>query len=219
MEEYSNLQKGKLIIGAIPIIGHLGLTSLLASFTKSFPGIELKLYEAGSKDLLQALYSFEIDLAIGTPPLNEDTTLLLDIQPLIVDEIVLVTSKDNSLASRDTIQLPEVQNENFLFMKPHIGMRDICMQACLQAGFEPSIIFESSQTETICGLVSGGIGIALLTRKVAESYKGAIQIIRISPEMKRTTALITTKRKHYAKPLEAFRHFARSWYASNQIEQ
>jgi DNA-binding transcriptional LysR family regulator len=66
MLEHTNLQKGSIKIGAIPNITYLGITSLIAALQKTYPGINMELYEENSDDLLKKLHTHErtqIDLS------------------------------------------------------------------------------------------------------------------------------------------------------------
>jgi len=71
MQEYSGMERGQIILGTIPIISYLGLTSLIASFQRTYPGIELKIKEAESKTLLQWRHDLKIDVAFITQTDNK----------------------------------------------------------------------------------------------------------------------------------------------------
>ncbi|BCJ85684.1 LysR family transcriptional regulator [Effusibacillus dendaii] len=212
MLEYNSLKRGSIVIGTIPIIGYLGLTSLIASFQKMYPGIQIQFREAGSDVLIKLLLSSEIDVAVLTYPHSQNYESAIDFYPLFDDEVVLITNVSHPLAKRKQIDLAEASKENFIFIKSSYGMRQICLQACREAGFEPNITYESSHVETICGLVEDGLGVALLTSRVVEYVsRPYLARIRLKKSNKRTTAIAIHRDPHPSITVVAFRDFTLKW--------
>lgn len=211
MLEHNSLGRGKLVIGAIPIIGYLGITSAIAKFQKTYPGIELEIKEAGSDLLSKWLHETEIDVAFLT---YRGQAGGIDFSPLMEDEIVLITDHSHPLAQRKRIHLREAYGEKFLAIKSSSAMRSICEQACLAVGFQPTIIFESSQVETIIGMVEEGVGVALMTLRVAQYIPHTrISIIRLHQTLTRTTAIATPRQPHLPAATNAFRKFVLQHFA------
>ncbi|ANX13936.1 hypothetical protein ABE41_018140 [Fictibacillus arsenicus] len=212
MLQYTDLERGHIVLGTLPIIGQLGFTSLIASFQRKYPGINIEIREGGSEDLLEWLLLAEIEVALLTPPDRLKSEENLEFHLLLEDEIVLITSLSHRLANSDKINLADAATENFLFMNYHSGMRKISKLACNLAGFEPKIIYESSQVETICGLVEENIGVALLTSRVAASYKHyKIHVVHLNRAYMRKTALALPKTQFISKAVDAFRDFTLDW--------
>ncbi|GAA4703550.1 LysR family transcriptional regulator [Brevibacillus fulvus] len=208
MEQYSSLGRGKIVIGAIPILGYLGISSVIARFQETYPGITLEIREAGSDILLKWIQEMEIDAALVTYLANPQFEQAFDIYPLLEDEIVLVAEQSHPLAKRKKIDLIEAQNEKFVSIKSSTPMRSLCEQACMAAGFQPKIIFESTQVETICSMVEAGLGVALLTRRVAKfANHPKLAIIRLSQPLKRTTAIVFPRQESLRPSLNAFKEF------------
>ena len=190
MQKYRSLQAGHIVIGALPIMGYLGITQLIATFHKAHPGIELGLTEAGSSILGEKLLSGDIDVAFLTPPTLKRYKQF-EITPLIEDNIVVVASKDHvNLTQSPTIDLKDLEHEKFILMGSDNAMRYICESTCKTAGFIPEIICESNQIDTMVGLVASGLGITFLTFSVANAFRQyGIIIIPLRMPIKRITAL------------------------------
>ncbi|ALS24985.1 MULTISPECIES: LysR family transcriptional regulator [Paenibacillus] len=216
MLEYNNLERGHMVIGAIPNISYLGLTALIASFQKAYPGIHIEIRDGNSDELIKWLQVSEIDAALLTHLHNENYEKTIDFYPLMSDQVVLITHAAHPLAHKKIIDLAEASKEKFLSIKPGYGMRSLCEQACQEAGFVPNIMYESSQVETICGLVAEGLGVALLTSRVVKFIRRpGIAIVRLKKEIKRTTALAIPRGPDIPTVHAAFRDFTMQWIKQN----
>lgn len=192
MIEYSQLKRGYLKVGAIPNLIYMGVIKLIADFQKKYPGIQIKLYEDNSDDLLKMMQANELDVAFITYPYISKTEL--DFYPLIYDDLVLVVSRNHPLANRDIVKVSELAEEKFLMVASTTGLRQSLIQLCREAGFEPNIIFETAHVETITGLVNEGIGITLFARRIAEGLASKHnRIIKLDTSLKRVTGLAVSR--------------------------
>ena len=209
MQQHVVLERGEIKIGAIPILGLLGLTTIIASFQKKHPAVHLEIVEDASDRLLETLLSSEINVAFLTPPQNYEQYEDIQFYPLISDNLVVIVNRDHPIAKKKSIDLTELKDENYICMKLNYGMRRISINACHTAGFEPNIVYETSQVETISSLVGEGMGIALLTSRVAMSVKKpTISIVNLRNAPKRITSLAVPQRDHLSPVVTAFRRFA-----------
>src|SRR6185312_14752867 len=161
MHEFSGLRRGRVLIGTIPTVGAFSLPPLLAGFRRQFPGIELAIQEEGSDVLLQLLLAEALDLAIVTAA-EAHPSGALERRCLVVDEMVVLLPPDHGLANRSAVALRDLRGEQFVLFKPGYGLRRVVQDACAAAGFTPTVAFETSQRETIYGMVEEGLGITLL---------------------------------------------------------
>ncbi len=121
---------------------------------------------------------------------------------------MVIVNQEHPLARKGSIDLTELKDEKYICMKLNYGMRRISIDACHNAGFEPNIVYETSQVETISSLVSEGMGIALLTSRVARSVKKpSISIVNLYNAPKRVTSLALPQSDHLSPVVTAFRRF------------
>jgi len=159
---------------------------------KKYPGIQIKLYEENSDDLLKKMHYNELDAAFITYPYISKTEI--DFYPLIYDELVLIVNSSHPLANREVVKVSELSEEKFLMVASTTGLRRSLVQLCRDAGFEPNIIFESSHVETITGLVNEGIGVTLFARRIAEGLASKKnRIIKLDTSLKRVTGLAVSR--------------------------
>ncbi|MCF2132246.1 LysR family transcriptional regulator [Strepomyces sp. STD 3.1] len=221
MQEYVGLSRGTIKIGAINSIGDTNIPSLIVSFQKIYPGLNLSIVEEGSYKLLEMLETSEIDLAILTPPLDRNINEVVDIYSLIDDEIVLITAKDHPLANKEKLDLADAVNEKFIFPSRNHSAFNVVLEACRDAGFEPEIVCESSHLYARFSLVSQGMGVALVSSKVVNSnIMNSISVVRLTKTIKKPTVVALLKHPYHSPPVIAFRDFViNSVQSSEQLIQ
>ncbi len=186
---YTNAGYGKIRIGALPVMSYLGITAIIAKFQLSFPNIHVDLKEEASSILFEDLLSNRLDAVFVTQP--NKVPKELKSHTFIEDELVFVCSNTHPLAKETIIDLATTSDQNYIFMKPMNGMYHICLSACHQFGFTPRIIFESSQIDTIIGLTAEGVGVTLLSSKIAKEFQHKpIVIIPMQQKILRNTAFM-----------------------------
>jgi DNA-binding transcriptional LysR family regulator len=213
--EYVSIDKGNLAVGIIPIIGHYPIPNLLATFQKEFPGIKLSLIEAQCDEVLRLLQSSKIEAAV-VQQYNPDSSL--QYFPLCIDKMVVVTSSRHPLASRKSVHIKELQNEKFIITPQNSGHHHDFDKACKLAGFEPNVLMTCSAVKTHISLVSEGLGITVLSSRVATSYVDpGVSILSLTPTIDRKIYLVIQKNTNISPILKAFvKHTAR-WIESHNL--
>ncbi len=211
MQEQAGLLKGKFVIGAMPVIGRLKLSSLITAFQRKHPGLDIHIIEGGSCVLFEQLCASKIDAAILTPPVGQDTSMV-NFYPLIVDELVMVVPATHPFAAKELIDLSEAKNEKFIFPNSTTGAAGILFHSCRAAGFEPQAACECSQVETVMSLIGDGVGVALFSSRVAALYaEPGVRIVRLKNPPDKSTVLATLKRTQQNPTVDALRAFALEW--------
>ena len=205
MNDISNLRKGKLVVGTLPITGSHILPIVLPEFAKRHPGIEISLVEDTSANLEHLTSSGAVDISLLSLPIEEPT---LDYRPYTTEEILLAVPEAHPLAARiEPIPVRELTNEAFVVLKKGQGFRQIAQDICAEAGFAPRIVFESSNIETVQSLVAAGMGVAFIPSMVAESKKGRyvpVYKALTDPAPSRTLVIAERRGRYFTKAAEAF---------------
>jgi DNA-binding transcriptional LysR family regulator len=215
MQEYNLLQQVHLVIGSIPVIARLGLTPLIVAFQKKYPKINVEIKERPNRELLNLLKRRELDVAFITdaPGTEISKHPMITYYTLLEDEIFLVTNQSNKIAQRISLDLAEAKNEVFILLDSDTGIYKICMDAFQKAGFTPKI-HESRNVETIMDLVSEGLGITLLTGRLARSFSiPNITMIRLNQPFKRITSMAVWNQPHLTFPVKTFIKHSLEWTA------
>ncbi|MCR8634918.1 LysR family transcriptional regulator [Paenibacillus radicis (ex Xue et al. 2023)] len=208
MEDISQMRKGKLIVGSLPITGAHVLPLVLPVFQASYPEIEIMLMEETSANLEHMTANGQIDISLLSLPLQDEA---LTYVPLIEEEIVLAVPPQHRLAQssknpQQTIELNDLRDEPFIALKKGQGFRQITIELCENAGFTPRIVFESSNIETVQSLVAAGMGIAFVPHMVSRGGWSELAPRYLSLSHRPTRTLVITYRKgrYLSKAVEAF---------------
>ncbi|MCL2336601.1 MAG: LysR family transcriptional regulator [Firmicutes bacterium] len=217
MGKYQIMHQAHLVIGSIPVIARLGLTTLIVSFQKKHPQISVEIKERPSAELLHLLKRKEIDVAFITVPDDDfyNKHPLFTYYTLLEDEIFLVVNQSHKFAQRVSIDLAEAKKEVFILLDSYTGIYNICMDAFQTAGFTPQI-YEIRNVETIMELVSEGLGVTLLTGRLARSFERPnITMVHLNQPFKRATAIVVWNQPQLAFPVKMFVEQSLEWAALN----
>ncbi|MDP4156249.1 MAG: LysR family transcriptional regulator [Bacillota bacterium] len=189
------IKKGHIKIGLPPVIGSLFFPNLIRDFRQYYPNIQLGLEEEGAKKVEKMIEEGTVDFGVAVLPVNQE---LFDSNPFVKSELKLIVDAGHPLAEAETIPLKRLKNESFLFMREGFALHDRIREHCIQAGFNPNVIYESSQWDFITEMVAKGNGVAILPeplcRKLDPSVIKAISIIE--PKIPWDLAVIWKKNKY-----------------------
>ena len=161
---------GTLRIGFSTLASFYILPDVISKFYKSYKGVELQLKEMRTENIIKEILDKKVDLGFaGKKIINKDIKSI----SLYKEKIILAINKNNPLSKKKNISISDVKNENFILFpksKGAVGLYDKIIQFCKKANFEPNVIQEAYELEVILGLVSGGMGIALIPENSGKLY-------------------------------------------------
>lgn len=208
MEDISQMKKGKLAIGCLQITGSYLLPRVLPAFQERYPSIEIALVEETTATLEQLAAVGQTDISLLTLPLLGSS---LEYETLLEEEIVLAVPPQHPLAleaAQDpkAVAFSRLANEPFIVLKKGQGFRQITVELCRENGFEPRIVFESSNIETVQSLVAAGMGIAFVPHMIAMGHGTPFRPIHLPIEGRpfRTIVIAYRKGRYLSKASEAF---------------
>ena len=130
------------------------------------PDAEMTLAVHELEPALDALQAGRVDVAlIVESPLSPSTPRAgIDYLPVCSDELRLAVAADHPLATRVSVGLEELQGEDFLITEVSGTCADsnVVLHAFRDAGYEPSVSFESDDYQALQGMAASGIGVALI---------------------------------------------------------
>lgn len=208
MDDIAHMRKGKLIVGSLPITGSHILPLVLPTFQTRYPEIEIQLVEDTTSNLEALTASGETDISLLSLPLADPS---LAWETLIEEEICLALPPGHPLASREEaregVRLVDLKGEPFIVLKKGQGFRTITMDLCREAGFEPNIVFESSNIDTVQSLVAAGMGIAFVPKMVTRGPSipfTPVYLPLAEPRPSRTLVIAHRHGRYLSKSAEAF---------------
>lgn len=176
------LKLGTVNIGTVQSLpAFLDLPSLLSEFHGQYPGIEVRLTQGGSTDLLDGIRNNRIDIAF-LPMCEAPNGIATEM--IACESLVLASSQTHPLAGQTGVPLESLAGEPFVDFARDWGTRRLVDRAFAEAGLERSIAFEVSDLDTLLQLVERGLGVALLPEPVAKTTRFALGVAELAePEI------------------------------------
>ncbi len=204
MAERIGLRRGRASIGTPPTVGTQLLPTVLAAFNKRYPGIELRLHEAGVQTLLDLLETGLTDVAVVTLPVEDEH---LTVVPLFTEEMVIAVWKDHPLANRTTVQISDLKDEPWVLSPENYELREATLNACQAAGFAPRVVLDGGETDTLLRFVVAGIGVALVPRLAVQNTSDLVALPVSDQKLQRSLGLVWRGDRAASPAARAMREF------------
>jgi len=213
MQKHSVSKKKLIRIGTLSNIvrniARLKLSKHLLRFQSIHPGIHLHVSEkSGSHELVKQLQQGNIDAAILFPPPNMALDSSMKCHTLLAGEVKVITRKDHPFANSGSVHLKDIAQENLIFPASTLSIYDVILGAFKTNGFNPRIISESIQIDTIIDWVAQGSGVSFVSSQIAETISHPdIAFLRLEPQIERNIAFAYPVTKANSPTLILFREF------------
>ncbi|MBQ9614234.1 MAG: LysR family transcriptional regulator [Lachnospiraceae bacterium] len=159
-------EHGVVQLGMLPSASQYRITDLFVRFHDAFPESLIKVKEDDSLLLKKAVRDRQCELAFIRESRSEpiDDSDLVKI-PFAHDYMVALFPRTDPMAEAPSVSMAQLQGEKFIMLNQQTSLYDICVNACLRAGFTPHVIFACHRLDTILDLVTQGMGISLLMNR------------------------------------------------------
>ncbi|WP_193199904.1 LysR family transcriptional regulator [Nostoc sp. MG11] len=180
-------EKGQLRIGFTSLVTYDLLPVILRRFREQFPEVELVLQELTTAQQEQALKDGHIHVGFAHPPLEDNT---LNQECIQQEALIVAMFETHPLAEQKRILMRSLSNENFIMFPRHLGpgLYDQIVSLCQQGNFSPKVAQEAIQMQTIIGLVSAEMGIAIVPSSLQNLQRSEV----VYRSLEENTPLIET---------------------------
>jgi molybdate transport repressor ModE-like protein len=160
----AGLEGGELRLASFPSASATVLTEAVSVFHRRHPAVRLSVTDAEPEESLPRLRGGELDLALTfdypSVPKAEERDLE---RTLVMSESMYVAlPADHPLASREVVPLSELADMTWLCGSRPSSCGEVVIRACRDAGFEPTVGFESDDYHVMQGFIAAGLGVTLL---------------------------------------------------------
>ena len=157
-----NLDSGSLRIGASTTIATYMIAEYLGVFHREFPGIDLHLIIANTRDIADLIIAHEVEIALVEGPVEDEQLIS---QAWRTDVMGLIVSPEHRFAASErSIDGAELNEEVLIVREPGSGSREVVAQALAARNIEPRRTLEIGSTEAIKQAVAGGLGVSIISR-------------------------------------------------------
>ncbi len=154
--------QGELRIAAIPTLAPYWIPRFLQEFAKAYPGIQLRIDEMQTTQILQALDRDEIDAGLLVTPLGQSN---LQETPIFYEPFYLWIRKDHALARQSKVRVADLEGSQIWLLNEGHCFRNQMLQICSlskKKSILKNVSFESGNLETLKRLVERSGGYTLL---------------------------------------------------------
>ena len=132
---------------------------LLRRYREQVPGVQFELKEAPGHEVLGAVVTGRADLGVVSSRAESSE---LGWHTLQRERLCLAVPAGHRLARRRETRLAEAARERFVMPRSEIGLREISDELCARSGFAPHVAVETTEISTMEGLVTAGLGVAIV---------------------------------------------------------
>ena len=202
-------EAGRLAIGFMSASIYTVLPLALREFASSHPGVRLELRELPLPQQFAALEKGDIHVGFIRPqPMEAEFSSAI----LLQEPLVAALPSGHSLTRNRRVRALALAREPFVMFQrsPGLVLHDIVLKFCLQQGFSPDVVQEASQTHAVIGLVSAGIGVALVPSSAQEIRLRGVELRPLAERSPQVGTALAWRSDNDSPALRAFIATAKS---------
>lgn len=166
-------ETGRLAIGFTSSVVYDVLPAILYRFRQHFPQVDLVLQELTTTQQEEALQNQRLEVGFCHLPLK-DASLVSE--TILEEPLVVVLPATHPLATEPILSVGSLADESFILFPRHLGpgLYDQIVTFCKQANFSPKVMQEAIQMQTIIGLISAEMGVALVPASLQNLQRSGV---------------------------------------------
>jgi DNA-binding transcriptional LysR family regulator len=209
--EVGGIKRGYLHFGCGPHTSICIIPPLLRAFLALYPKIEVSVTTRDDHSLLNELHDGRVDVVLVTLPVEE---LGFESDPLWQYEMVFVVSPSDPVSNLRRVTASDLQDKPFILYRRANVIETAIRCFCDQVGFDPKVVMDDDQADSIKELIKLGLGISLLPLwSVSEDVRrGKLRILRLKDRhLFHQMGLVRRKSTYHPAVLSALSSVAHRW--------
>lgn len=158
---------GTLSVGFSSAAAHTVLPGAVRAFRSKAPHVKLELHEMSTERQMESLRDASIDIGFVRLPLENPPASLM-VQPIFREPLIAAIPKGHALSRSRFHAAKDLADTPFVRFPRHVapGLFDQIDRICRRAGFNPNVVQEALEIQTVIALVAAGAGIAIVPESV-----------------------------------------------------
>lgn len=181
---------GILRLGIFPTLAPYLLPHIVPIIRKTFPKLQLQLFEEKTFDVLKLLKRGKLDAGILALPI-EDEQLCFEV--LFDEPFVVAMPASHPLADSKYLSINDLRGQDLLLLEEGHCLRDHALEVCSMVGATEKLNFQATSLETLRMMVAADVGVTLLPTLSVKPPVPKTENLALRPfcppEPKRTLAL------------------------------
>ena len=166
MGDLEGFRRGRISLGTIDAASIYVLPEVFSLFRERFTGIEVKLEISSTMILVEKMDAGQLDLVIGTIPVDGGREH--EIFPIYSEPLLVIAPPGHPLTGGTSVSAGSLSGHPFISFHEGSITRRIVERALAEKGVTPVIAMAIDSPEAIKHLVSSGLGLAVLPRRVVQ---------------------------------------------------
>ena len=159
ISDTQNLQRGSLTLAGGMTVCLYILPKLIRKFRSQYRNIDLRVVSARTDTMLRMIRNHEIDLALLTLPIVASD---LEVQPVLKEEMVVVTAKRHPLAAPRSIDPAALGRYPLILYETGSNTRRVIDEFFAEQQIPMKVVMETENVEIIKAMVASGLGVSLI---------------------------------------------------------
>lgn len=177
------------------------LPEVLKAFRADRPQARFHVRMVDEAEVEPLLRSGTVDFALSTEPVHDAD---LGQRRLVDDPVWLAVPSGHRLASRTSVGLSDLADEEFVGLKAGLRKRDALDDFCRLSGLVPRYVYEGDEPARIASLVEAGLGVAFVP-STSRKDSSAVTFLPIDQGPHRTLWLQWPRGRAWRETAQAFR--------------
>lgn len=203
LSELQGLEKGEIRIGASAMLSTYFLPTFLFGFKKQYPGMQIRLVEAGTHTLEKMIIAGELDLAmLQASSENDDIRYSAHLN----EEVVACLPIHHHLTEKSSLTIEEFCQQPSVMFRKGYYLRDSVDARALNANLALDIQLETNLVDLLKQFVKNGIGIGTCLPMIVEN-EPLLCVRPFDPPIHLDLAWAWKKNHYLSKATQAFLAF------------
>ncbi|MBV7282217.1 LysR family transcriptional regulator [Corynebacterium sp. TAE3-ERU30] len=157
-------EHGTIRLDFMHSLGTWMVPDLIRDYRRAHPGVHFALHQGPASGLIERVHADEADLALVGPQPRGVAADALHWRQLYRQPLAVACPIGHRLAAPGSapISMEEVDGQPFIATKVGYGTRQLLDDLVAASGITAPVAFDSMELSTVAGLVSAGLGVALL---------------------------------------------------------
>ena len=216
IDQLRGLVRGRIAIGALLPAGGVRVTTLLARFSKAFPGIDVSLREGTAADMLTLLDADELDAAFSlvSGRLPDGVASLR-----VSDEEVVAAYPPGEAPDKECVSAADLAGIPLAAPRAGSAIKAAADDFFASAGEPFNLTLESGDPYLIRCLVSDGFSAAVLPASLARREGPPVETRTLTPPVRLPVYVIWRRDRHRSAAATAFIDFVREAIPDAALEE
>lgn len=198
INEINGLETGQITIATFSSISIHWLPKIIHEFLLAYPGINIKLMEGGTDDIVSWIESDIADFGF----LSNRHINALEWMSLCDDPLMAVLPTDYPVPDNKVVPIGEFEKDYFIISA--MGTDYDVHYALESSGITPNIRFTSKDDHAIISMIASRLGISILPELVTRNFESQVSTYLLEPYYSRTLGIAMKSKQNLSPAANKF---------------